>query len=129
MKDNIQFIKNLVIKLEDNIAALDMIIHDESYNYEHIILSISQRDLIIKAISKLSFKIKQEIDSGSLGEMESNSFNQLNSTINKLVTQIQEQYQTINRILAQHKDILSKELKHVSINKSKIKGYNLNSVK
>ena len=129
MKDNIQFIKNLVIKLEDNIAALNIIINDESYNYEHIILSISQRDLIIKAISKLSFKIKQEIDAGTLGEMESNSFNQLNSTINKLVTQIQEQYQTINRILAQHKEILSKELKHVSINKSKIKGYNLNSVK
>jgi hypothetical protein len=129
MKDNIQFIKNLVFKLEDNIAALNIIINDESYNYEHIILSISQRDLIIKAISKLSFKIKQEIDAGTLGEMESNSFNQLNSTINKLVIQIQEQYQTINRILAQHKEILSKELKHVSINKSKIKGYNLNSVK
>jgi hypothetical protein len=129
MNKNIKFIKNLSEKLINNYESLSSIMHETPDDIDQILETITQRDLIIKSITKLSLKLNQELEEGLLNQQLKTEFIEIKSNLTKMITLIEVQYSQLNISLATTRENLSNELKNVSINKNKIKGYNLNSVK
>ena len=129
MNKNIIFVKNLYGKLLDNYNALNILMYESPEDVDQILNMINQRDLIIKSITKLTLKLNIEDTAGKIETDQQVEFNEIKSFIAQMIINIEEQYKQLYQSLTTTKESLSNELKHVSINKNKIKGYNLNSVK
>jgi len=103
--------------------------YESPEDVDQILNMINQRDLIIKSITKFTLKLNIEDAAGKIETDQQVEFNEIKSFIAQMIINIEEQYKQLYQSLTTTKESLSNELKHVSINKNKIKGYNLNSVK
>jgi hypothetical protein len=129
MNKSLNFINNLYNKLSENFLEASNIISENSDEIERIYELISKREMMMSAMTKLLRKEHHKISDNLYSKSDMAYLSIAKVKIFELAKEIDMQHEMLQTLLQSIKESLSTELRNVSMNKSKIKGYNLNCVK